>query len=618
VFCASNASRIQNFHSAVFEILVPFEYRNNEEYRAVEKTLNALLETEEQLDKELTKRKRAYKKAKKQLHAKQAGSKAKKTGKQEVKAETSLFVDQQQLRNLKFELEQVRHEKEDLDEEKTKLDIIKKRLYRLARADDKLNDGEQSRQTTNPLKFGDTIQFKHKYSDKFLCIKEASSAMLEPNAVRVTMQDYSSRDCLFKIMPRFKVRNEGEQVQAGDQIQIVAEHVRGYALQRSDTPITEKFATFHKELGSFEVCLTSAQTTWTIGMYTKAHPADIVESSIKAGDIVQLSDKEMGGIISMAEMCAVDIKEKRPLSELPVAPKKHQGYLNKGIDDDGGYLQESLSYWQVYRFGEISYGGPLKYHEPIVLRHLVSGRYIALRGSGTDGDIELKFVENFDSRQKEASDFAFFFEPGLHFAGGNEVAPDAVLRLFHEKSLSYLTTHKEPLHALDIQTYTQFRAKKEKAEEEDVAIRQKVVFQRKDKFTYEDVIVIRAVDDADIDDFALVNSLIPFLDLAIEATQPEKVATYPSERKRLGKERSKTTDEVTYYERSGKDIIGCAILAFAELSKFVLDHDEDDDHWGESAIARQGLLQDLGVLDKIVAMLSDPLTRRISMGNRWL
>jgi len=146
--------------------------------------------------------KRAYKKAKKVLSAKETGE-AKPALKKGGSDQS--FLDQQQLRNLKFELEQVRQQKEDLDEEKTKLDIVKKRLYRLARADDKLNNGEQNRQTTNPLKFGDTIQFKHKYSDKFLCIKEASSAMLEPNAVRVTMQDFSSKDCLFKIMPRFKV-----------------------------------------------------------------------------------------------------------------------------------------------------------------------------------------------------------------------------------------------------------------------------------------------------------------------------------------------------------------------------------------------------------------------------
>jgi hypothetical protein len=341
--------------------------------------------------------------------------------------------------------------------------------------------------------------------------------------------------------------------------------------------------------------------------YTKAHPSDVVESSIKAGDIVQLSDKELGGIISMAEMCTVNIKEKKNLSELPLSKSKAQGYLNRGIDDDGGYMQESLSFWQVYRFGEMSYGGALKYHEPIVLRHLVSGKFVALVGKGDE--IELDFIEQFDERDKDASDFAFFFEPGLHFAGGNEVAPDAVLRLFHEKTTSYLTTHKEPLPALDLQTYTQFRAKREKVEEEDIAIRQKVVFQRKDKFTYEDVIVIRTVQDADIDDFALVNSLMPFLDLAIEATTPEKVATFPSELERMKVKVSEQERKKGYYERGGKDIIGCAILAFMELSAFVLDKDEDDDKWGESAITRQGLLQDLGVLDKIVIMLGAPLEK---------
>lgn len=52
---------------------------------------------------------------------------------------------------------------------------------------------------------------------------------------------------------------------------------------------------------------------------------------------------------------------------------------------------------------------------------------------------------------------------------------------------------------------------------------------------------------------------------------------------------------------------GLAISAFKELAAFVLDKDKDDDEWGESQITRQGLLQDLGILDVIVQVLSDPM-----------
>ena len=52
---------------------------------------------------------------------------------------------------------------------------------------------------------------------------------------------------------------------------------------------------------------------------------------------------------------------------------------------------------------------------------------------------------------------------------------------------------------------------------------------------------------------------------------------------------------------------GLAISAFKELAAFVLDKDTDDDDWGKSQITRQGLLQDLGILDVIVKVLSEPL-----------
>ena len=47
----------------------------------------------------------------------------------------------------------------------------------------------------------------------------------------------------------------------------------------------------------------------------------------------------------------------------------------------------------------------------------------------------------------------------------------------------------------------------------------------------------------------------------------------------------------------------------AVLSKFLLDEDDDDDDWGKSRYKRQGLLQDLGVLDMLVQLIHGPIEK---------
>ena len=140
-------------------------------------------------------------------------------------------------------------------------------------------------------------------------------------------------------------------------------------------------------------------------MYTKAN-VGAASTSINAGDIVQLSDKENEGIFSMTEMCNVTSGE-----SLHAGPKpEHRGYFNKGIDADGGYRQEALSYWQVYSFANPSYGGAIQYKEPIALRHLVSGRYLKLdshkvkaEGGDDDQQPEPSFAEVFDPSNVQRS-----------------------------------------------------------------------------------------------------------------------------------------------------------------------------------------------------------------------
>ena len=49
-------------------------------------------------------------------------------------------------------------------------------------------------------------------------------AELSYNHLNTELQKYSSKGCLFTVLPKFKIRSEGEPVQAGDRI-ILSSHL---------------------------------------------------------------------------------------------------------------------------------------------------------------------------------------------------------------------------------------------------------------------------------------------------------------------------------------------------------------------------------------------------------
>ena len=118
-------------------------------------------------------------------------------------------------------------ERDALDAKMSKLELEKKQTFKLMQQDNENNEREQDRQSGTPLVYGDTIQFRHKYSNKFLAGSTTKTALLEYNSLRVSLEEESDRSCFFKVMSKFKVRVEGDEVKEGDQVLLVSDKAAG-------------------------------------------------------------------------------------------------------------------------------------------------------------------------------------------------------------------------------------------------------------------------------------------------------------------------------------------------------------------------------------------------------
>ena len=109
------------------------------------------------------------------------------------------------------------------------------------------------------------------------------------------------------------------------------------------------------------------------------------------------------------------------------------GYMNTGKDSDGGFLQETFSYWQVCRFMKPSDGGRLSYSSTVSLRHLVTGKYLAygVEKGGNKGSSKkrLYFADALHGDSDTVHDLEFRFRKAFAYDVGEYVQPRSIIRV---------------------------------------------------------------------------------------------------------------------------------------------------------------------------------------------
>jgi hypothetical protein len=78
----------------------------------------------------------------------------------------------------------------------------------------KENAAEQERLLGSQLVYGEKIQLQHTLTGKYVRVNSTLTSRTENTSLRVELSGENSNSCVFKILPRYKVRSVGDVVSA--------------------------------------------------------------------------------------------------------------------------------------------------------------------------------------------------------------------------------------------------------------------------------------------------------------------------------------------------------------------------------------------------------------------
>ena len=103
-------------------------------------------------------------------------------------------------------------------------------LQEIADAEQEDNKLEFRRRQGDRVPYGQTIQLFHVASQRFVRISTSTTSRREPSQLKVDLSEEITRASWFRIMPRFKVRTEGDPIRMEDLV------LRYPALPRAHPP----------------------------------------------------------------------------------------------------------------------------------------------------------------------------------------------------------------------------------------------------------------------------------------------------------------------------------------------------------------------------------------------